>query len=221
MQRGLFSEAPSSAVPILPEDGEASYYRAFLIATEADELFARLEREVPWRQGRIRMYGVERLMPRLTAWYGDALAQYTYSGLKNDPLPWLPVLAGLRDRLERATGARFNSALLNLYRDGNDSVAWHADDEPELGERPTIASVSLGAERVFELARVADGRRVKCLLEHGSLLVMSGDSQRCWRHRIAKSRAVERSRINLTFREVAARPNAEERAKTDGRSDAR
>lgn len=206
---------------MLPKDGEALYTSAFLLSPEADDLLAHLLVTVPWKQESIRLFGRDLTMPRLTAWYGDPQAVYTYSGLTNQPLPWLGPLARLRARLERATGARFNSALLNLYRDGNDAMGWHADNEPELGPKPTIASVSLGAKRIFEMRHRVDGGRVRYSLEHGSLLVMSGDSQRAWMHRVAKSRAVVDPRINLTFREVARRPSAEERTQIDGRPHAR
>lgn len=190
---------------LLPAGGSARYTAGFLARDEADALLAALQAEVPWKQESLTIFGVRRAQPRLTAWYGDRGTTYTYSGIKNAPLPWRDDLRELALRLETAAGARFNSVLLNLYRDGADGVAWHSDDEPELGERPTIASVSLGAERTFDLRYVERGDLVvRIALEHGSLLVMSGDSQRCWKHRVAKTGKVTEPRINLTFRYVWA-----------------
>jgi alkylated DNA repair dioxygenase AlkB len=189
---------------VLGERGLVTYERAFIDASAGDELLAELLREVPWRQEHLRMYGRDIAFPRLTAWYGDPGAAYTYSGIVNHPLAWTASLSDLRDRLHEALGVRFNSALLNLYRTGSDSVSWHADDEPELRRLPVIASVSLGATRRFELKRegtAGDVRRVD--LEHGSLLVMSGETQRHWKHQIPKQGTVRAPRVNLTFRVIA------------------
>ena len=152
------------------------------------------------------MYGREVASPRLTAWFGDPRAAYAYSGVEHEPIAWTPTLADLRSRVEHAADVSFNSVLLNLYRDGMDSVAWHSDDEPELGRRPVIASLSLGAARVFQLKHKhrPDVDRVDIDLPHGSLLTMAGDCQRCWKHQIPKRRGADRPgpRINLTFRRV-------------------
>jgi alkylated DNA repair dioxygenase AlkB len=152
------------------------------------------------------MFGREVTAPRLTAWFGDPHASYVYSGVRHDPVPWTPTLADLRARVERATEHAFNSVLLNFYRDGEDSVSWHSDDEPELGAQPVIASLSLGATRVFQLKhkRRADLARVDIELSHGSLLLMSGNCQSHWKHQIPKRRGRTRPgpRINLTFRRV-------------------
>lgn len=142
--------------------------------------------------------------PRLEAWYGDAGASYSYSGLAHEPLPWTPELQRLRERVEVAAGTTFNSVLANLYRDGNDSNGWHADDESELGEQPVIASLSLGAARRFLLRHRASVERVEVVLEAGSLLLMRGKTQQCWKHSVPKQRTVHAPRINLTFRRVVA-----------------
>lgn len=163
-----------------------------------------------WRQERIRVYGREHAVPRLTAWYGDRGATYTYSGIRHEPQPWSPTLVAMRERIEAAAGARFNSVLLNRYRTGADSNGWHADDEPELGPAPVIASVSLGAARRFALRRRGETRRlVTLVLEHGSLLIMSGRSQQEYQHTVPKEARVAGERINLTFRLVAATVSAE------------
>ena len=141
--------------------------------------------------------------PRLEAWYGDPEAAYSYSGLAHDPMPWTADLQAIRMAAERASGARFNSVLANLYRDGSDSNGWHADDEPELGETPAIASLSLGATRRFLFRHRASGERVEIQLEAGTLLIMRGAVQQCWQHSVPKQRTVQAARINLTFRSVA------------------
>lgn len=200
-------------LPVEPEDGApravlakhglVTYEPAFLSATEASALMRELLGDVRWRQEHLRIAGREIPFPRLTAWYGDPGAVYSYSGVENRPVAWTPALARLRDRLRAALGAGFNSALLNLYRTGSDSMGWHADDEPELGPRPLIASVSLGATRRFELRSRETGETRRVALEHGSLLVMSGETQHRWRHQVPKETTVRAPRVNLTFRTVA------------------
>jgi len=190
------------------------YFGQFLSKSEADELEQQLQRHVPWQQERIRMMGRWILQPRLTAWYGDADAQYTYAGLVNQPLPWLPELAQLRKRVESAVGLHFNSVLLNLYRNGRDYMGWHADDERALGRDPVIASLSLGAARRFCLRpREAQKRRespflnaseetLRIVLEPGSLLLMQAGIQHRYKHALPKALRVTEPRINLTFRRI-------------------
>jgi alkylated DNA repair dioxygenase AlkB len=170
----------------------------------ASALFRALLEEVRWEQKAIRIAGRHVLQPRLTAWFGDADAIYTYSGLRNAPLPWLPSLIDLRDRLEGEHGVSFNGALLNHYRDGSDSMGYHADDEPELGPNPVVASVSLGETRRFALRHVKDKTaRLDLDLTHGSLLVMAGTTQHHFRHAVPKQ-AGKGARINITFRRVVS-----------------
>ena len=159
-----------------------------------------------WEQRAIRIFGQEIPQPRLTAWYGDAAARYTYSGLAWEPRLWTPALLALRQRIETATGAHFNSVLLNHYRHGRDSMGWHADDEPELGPAPTIASLSLGATRRFRLRpRAGLGHPPFGLdLPSGSLLLMRGPTQQHWQHALPKTARPVAARLNLTFRWVAA-----------------
>jgi alkylated DNA repair dioxygenase AlkB len=177
---------------------------AFLPFAEATVLFDQLSREVAWEQRNIRIFGQEMPQPRLTAWYGDPDARYAYSGLRWEPRPWTPVLLALRQRVETATACRFNSVLLNLYRTGQDSMGWHADDEPELGPTPAIASLSLGAMRRFRL-RPRTGLAHAPLsldLTSGSLLLMRGATQQHWQHALPKTARLVGPRLNLTFRWV-------------------
>lgn len=183
-----------------------TYQPGFLAEERARLLHAILAATVPWQQREVRVFGRSVPQPRLTAWYGDAGASYSYSGVRNDPLAWTPELADLCDYVAMATGATYNSVLLNCYRDGGDSVAWHSDDERELGVDPTIASISLGAPRLFQLRRrdrSADAVVRTVALGHGSLLAMSGECQREWQHRVPKTTALVGERINLTFRRIS------------------
>ena len=176
----------------------------FLPAAEATALLTHLTAAAAWEQRTIQLFGQAFPQPRLTAWYGDPQARYTYSGLTWEPCPWLPALAELRQRLEAATATRYNSVLLNLYRDGRDSMGWHADDEPELGPAPAIASLSLGALRRFRL-RPRPGLSHDPLgidLPPGRLLLMRGPTQQHWQHALPKTARPVGPRLNLTFRWV-------------------
>lgn len=189
----------------LEDGGELLLVEGWLSPSEAATSFDALMAEVPWQQKAISMMGKRVMQPRLVAWHGDPGAVYTYSGTRNDPLPWTPSLAELRRRAEEAAEHTFNSVLANLYRDGRDSMGLHADKEKELGEDPVIASVSLGATRVLQLRYAGKKRGVPARdvdLPGGSLLVMRGTTQRFWRHGIPKETAPTGPRINLTFRHI-------------------
>lgn len=184
----------------LRDSGWLIYDQSFFAPSEADAHFASLHNCVPWKQeGR-----PGRLFPRLTAWYADPGILYSYSGVTHQAIPWTPELVSIKQRIEAAADTTFNSLLLNLYRDGRDSIGMHADDEPELGTNPVIGSLSLGAERKFVLKHPASGERLEFNLAHGSLLVMGGKSQHHWRHGVPKTRLPVGPRINLTFRQILA-----------------
>jgi alkylated DNA repair dioxygenase AlkB len=183
------------------EEADVVYHPTPDIGISPDELFQALRREVIWEQHSIRIEDRIIPQPRLSSWYGDVV--HTYSTLAQilQPHPFTPVLEQLRRRLETITGSRFNSMLANLYRDGSDKIGWHSDNEPELGLEPVIASISLGAERRFDLRRRDDHSKVaRIILEHGSLLVMGGGTQKNWQHSIARRTDAIGERINLTFR---------------------
>ncbi len=187
-------------------DPEIDFDPSWLAPDEADAAFARLTSTLAFRQEDVVLFGRRVPQPRLSLWMGDAGALYRYSGRTFEPVPWDEAVAGLKVRVERATGAAFNSVLLNLYRDGRDSMGYHADDEPELGPEPVIASLSLGATRRFVMrARRKRGTTParELALTHGGLLVMRGRTQRDWVHGVPKERAVSSPRLNLTFRWVA------------------
>ncbi|MEN5207862.1 alpha-ketoglutarate-dependent dioxygenase AlkB [Stenotrophomonas terrae] len=186
---------------------DVQHLPGWLPAAQADALLLALHTQVAWEIHRIRMFGRWLDSPRLSCWMGDADAHYRYSGADFIPHPWVPAVNELRERLQQACDARFNSVLLNRYRDGRDSMGWHSDDEPELGPTPLIASLSLGAERRFLLRRRDDpARKLEYRLGHGDLLLMRGDCQRDYQHALPKTARVAGERINLTFRQVAAVP---------------
>ncbi len=196
-----------SATRIPLVDGECYLVEHFLDHPRADRFFENIERTAVWHQPRLTLFGQSRGSPRLAAWYGDPQAVYAYSGVVNRPLPWFDALRQLRARVEEHTGERFNSVLINLYRSGDDAMGWHSDDEPELGARATIASLSLGATRRFVMRhkRRKNLGSIALALHHGSLLVMKGDTQRHWRHAVPRTKRAVGARINLTFRLVHAR----------------
>jgi alkylated DNA repair dioxygenase AlkB len=189
--------------PLDLPDGDVVFYPAFFPAAAADRLLRDLLAATAWRQERITPYGRPVPLPRLTAWYGDEGTGYTYSGIANDPLPWTPALLEAKHAVEPAAGVAFNSVLLNRYRTGRDSVAWHSDDEPEFGENPVIASVSLGGTRTLQFRhKTRKGLKAKVELTHGSLLVMRGATQHHWLHQVPKTARDVPERVNLTFRVV-------------------
>ncbi len=186
------------AIPL--PDGAITLYRDVFKAGH-DRLFQALYTETSWQQQMITLYGRAVASPRLSAWYGDPGAIYSYSGLRLEPLPWTPVLLEIRQVVTDLAETPFNSVLLNLYRDGQDSMGWHSDAEPELGRHPVIASVSLGAVRRFVLRHKKRKEPHLALeLESGSVLVMGGALQHHWRHALPKTRQAVGPRINLTFR---------------------
>ncbi|WP_170833938.1 alpha-ketoglutarate-dependent dioxygenase AlkB family protein [Pseudomonas argentinensis] len=182
-------------------DAELAYRPRWLDAATADDWLRRLVGQTPWQQPEVVLFGRQLPVPRLVAWYGDSEARYRYSGMTHQPLPWTPLLAEIRQHLVDALGQPLNGALLNYYRDGQDSMGWHSDDERELGAEPLVASLSLGGVRRFDLRRKGATRIEHSLqLEHGSLLVMSGQTQHHWQHQVAKTRQPCAPRLNLTFR---------------------
>ena len=146
---------------------------------------------IKWQHDRIKMYGKPVPLPRLTAWYGDPGKSYTYSGINSQPNAWNKGLLYLKSRVEEAAGAEFNSVLLNWYRNGEDHLNWHADDEKELGRNPVIASLNFGETRDFAIRRNADGTKIMIPLGHGTLLVMRGEMQHHWQHSVPKRKAVK------------------------------
>ena len=203
MQSSLFAD---DVVPLVITDGQLSYQPEFI--NDHPRWYQQLSQSICWQQDRIKIYGQDMPIPRLNAWYGDEGMDYSYSGIQLKAKPWNEPLLGLKCQLERALNVTFNSVLANYYRDGKDSVSWHADDEAELGSQPLIASLSFGETRRFSLRHKTDrSLPVQHIeLEGGSLLVMAGETQRYWHHQLPKTRHSITGRINLTFRSIISRP---------------
>jgi alkylated DNA repair dioxygenase AlkB len=189
---------------LLPYDGSAMYFDWVLGDLDAGAVFSDLLKDTPWESRTIKMFGKEYPQPRLVAWFGDPGRGYTYSGISMNINPWTPQLELLKTICEQKAGRVFNSLLINLYRNGEDKVSWHSDNEPELGRDPCIASLSLGAVRRFKFRHLDSKEVVECSLSPGSLVVMSGLSQTKWEHEVPKEVRIKESRINLTFRSVDA-----------------
>jgi alkylated DNA repair dioxygenase AlkB len=199
-QQSLFTE---DTIQFDLPDAELHYRPQFFPKPTADRLLQELMEKIEWTQNKIRFYGKESLVPRLEAWYGDHGKSYAYSGIQMKPKPWTKELVEIKEAIEKEASVPFNSVLINYYRDGKDRVAWHSDDEKELGQNPIIGSVSLGAERKFKLRHKkykGNGLKTEIMLQHGSFLLMKGPTQHHWMHEIPRTAKPIGPRINLTFR---------------------
>ena len=198
-----YSLLPQESGNLLPFQGEAFFHPDFFSVEEADRYFKGLQEGLAWLQEPIWMFGKQILQPRLTALYGDPKVRYGYSGIAMEALPFTAVLEKIKVRLQEFTNQEFTHVLCNFYRDGQDSMGWHRDNEPVLGRNPTIASLTFGATRSFQL-RPYGKKEPKLSLElsHGSLLLMGGESQHFWEHQLPKTKKVLAPRINLTFRKL-------------------
>ena len=186
-------------------DSDLILYQNHFDPITADNLFEDLLKEIPWVQNKIRFYGKETYVPRLESWHGDRGMSYTYSGIKMKAKPWTQNLLEIKKSIEPFVQTSFNSVLINYYRNGKDRVAWHSDDEKELGKNPVIASISLGAVRKFKLRHKKykeNQLKHEVFLENGSLLLMSGPTQHHWHHEIPRTAKPIGPRINLTFRVI-------------------
>jgi len=183
-------------------DAEVYYYPHFFTEKQSNFYLQELQSTIAWQQKQIKLFGKQVWLPRLTAWYGDPGKTYQYSGIQNKPLPWTPALLEIKQAVETLAGVSFNSVLLNYYRHGQDSMGWHADDEPELGSNPAIASVSFGQTRRFDFRHRTNESLLKksVLLSFGSLLLMQGTTQHFWQHQVPKTKQPAAPRLNLTFR---------------------
>ena len=182
------------------QDGELLYLPNFIAKEEADALHSLLLHRTAWQQKSISLFGKTIPQPRLIAWYGER--NYQYSGLTLEAQPMPQGIIAIKQRCEQVCQSQFNSVLLNLYRDGQDSMGWHQDNEPELGINPVIASLSLGASRMFALKHTQSGETIRLELSHGALLVMGGTLQHYWKHALPKTKRPKEPRINLTFRTI-------------------
>ncbi len=181
-------------------DAEIEYYPEFFSSAKANELFQLLQNDIPWQQDDITLFGKTHLQPRLTALFGNEGKPYGYSGIVMQPHAWTPLIMHIKEEVETVCPEKFTTVLLNNYRNGKDSNGWHADNEKELGRNPIIASVSFGAERVFQLKHNSLDIKQNIVLQNGSLLIMEGTTQHFWKHQIPKTTKPIGARINLTFR---------------------
>lgn len=186
---------------LLPYGGELYYFPGAISSERSEDYFNQLFAEIKWRQEPVKIFGKEVMQPRLTSWYGDK--PYTYSGITMQPNRWVHPLPEIKSIIEKISGSESSSALLNLYRDGNDGMGWHRDNEKSLGAMPVIASVSLGAARTFKVRDYKTKKPVISLeLQPGSVVVMKGEMQQVWEHSVPKTAKVCGARINITFRNI-------------------
>ncbi|MES2748698.1 MAG: alpha-ketoglutarate-dependent dioxygenase AlkB [Bacteroidota bacterium] len=194
---------PSEKITFDLPNASLVYFPHLFDVEKANLLFEKLYKEIPWQQDNITVFGKNHLQPRLTALFGNEGKPYSYSNIIMQPHAWNPILTYIKEEVEAHCNETFTTVLLNLYRDGRDSNGWHADNEKELGHNPTIASVSFGAERPFHLQHnLIKESKQKIILEHGSLLLMKGETQHFWKHQIPKTAKPISPRINLTFRTI-------------------
>ena len=186
-------------------DAEIEYFPEFFSREKSLNFLPQLLDTIKWKQNTIKMYGNENPVPRLEAWYGDPGKSYAYSGIRMEPSTWTDELNEIKRSIESEVAISFNSVLINYYRDGQDRVAWHSDDEKELGKNPVIGSVSFGAERTFKLRHKQykeNNLKQSIVLKNGSFLLMKGATQHHWVHEIPRTAKPIGPRINLTFRVI-------------------
>jgi alkylated DNA repair dioxygenase AlkB len=196
----MFNEPLDIKIP----DGKIIFHEGFFSLEESHRLMQSLIKTIDWTQDEVIVYGKRHKIPRLNAWYGDEGKVMKYSGLSLEPKTWTKELLEIKSKIEEASGTKFNSCLLNYYRDGKDGMGWHQDNEKELGINPIIASVTFGETRPFQLKHISNKelKKVDIPLSNGSLLTMSGETQHYWKHQIPKTTKTLESRINLTFRQI-------------------
>lgn len=200
MQQSFFQSENSN---LLPFQGETLFYPEFFPKKLSDHYLEQLQGTLAWKHEPIRMFGKMVMQPRLTTLYGDVNRPYGYSGISMTPNHWTVELKEIKDKLQEFTGIEFTHVLCNFYRDGQDSMGWHRDNEAVLGKNPIIASVTFGATRMFQIRHYqTKENKLDIPLSHGSLLIMSGESQHHWEHQIPKTKRILSPRINLTFRRL-------------------
>ena len=190
------------AINLLPSDGEVHYFGRLITKQQADIYYTGLMSNIAWENDQAIIFGKRIITKRKVAWYGDKPYQYTYSKITKQALPWTPALKEIKDIAEKESGESYNSCLLNLYHTGEEGMAWHSDAEKDLKKNGAIASLSFGAERKFAFKHKKSAELVNVFLEHGSLLVMKGETQTHWLHRLPPTTKISSPRINLTFRTI-------------------
>lgn len=187
---------------LLPKDGIVNYYGKVIPENLADAILAHLLEHIVWKNDEANIYGKRIITKRKVAWYGNKPYSYTYSNTTKQALSFTPELLKLKDLVEQKTEESYNSCLLNLYHSGEEGMSWHSDGEKDLKKHGAIASLSFGAERNFCFKHKETKEKKEFLLEHGSLLVMKGETQTHWLHRLPPTKKINTPRVNLTFRTI-------------------
>lgn len=198
----LFDRPADANQNLLPYDGKVYYHGRVFSRDQADQFYEELMNTIAWAHDEARIYGKTFVTRRKVAWYGDKHFAYEYSNTRKIALPWTKALLELKTQTEKVTGESFNSCLLNLYHTGEEGMAYHSDDETDLKKNGAIASISLGAERKFAFKHKESNETITIFLEHGSILIMKGTTQKHWRHRLPPTKKIATPRINLTFRTI-------------------
>lgn len=198
----LFENIAGEPGNYLSKDGVVNYYGALMSLQDANDYFNSLFSKVTWQNDEVFIFGKRIVTKRKVAWYGDKAFEYTYSKITKKALPWIDDLLVLKKIIEEKMNETFNSCLLNLYHNGDEGMAWHSDDEPNLKKNSTIASLSFGAERKFSFKHKESKETASLILQHGSLLIMKGITQTHWMHSLPKTKTANTPRINLTFRTI-------------------
>ncbi|CAL2086225.1 Alkylated DNA repair dioxygenase AlkB [Tenacibaculum sp. 190524A05c] len=189
---------------LLPEGGEVNYYGSVFPRKEADSLYDYLLNEIEWKNDQAIIFGKKITTKRKVAWYAEEAFEYSYSNTTKVALKFTDELLKIKSFVESKTNETYNSCLLNLYHDGSEGMAWHSDGEKDLKKNGAIASVTFGAERKFAFKNKRTKEVVSLVLQHGSLLVMKGETQTNWLHRLPPTKKIHRPRINLTFRTIVS-----------------
>jgi len=199
----LFNNIVDKSKNLLPKDGTVHYFGKLMSQQDANYYLEILLNTIQWRNDEAIIYGKKIITKRKVAWYGDKPFEYTYSNTTKLALPWTKELIILKNLVQQRTGETFNSCLLNLYHHGEEGMAWHSDAETDLKKDGTIGSLSFGAERKFAFKHKQTKEKVALILEHGSLLIMTGTTQTYWLHRLPPTKLIKKPRVNLTFRTIA------------------
>jgi alkylated DNA repair dioxygenase AlkB len=200
----LFGNEINAATNLLPADGIVHYYGKIFSTEEANHYMDVLMHQIEWKNDEAIMFGKRMITKRKVAWYAEKEFEYTYSNITKKALPFTPALAALKNITEKLTGETFNSCLLNLYHTGDEGMAWHSDGEKDLKKNAAIGSLSFGAERKFAFKHKQNKQVVSQVLQHGSLLVMKGETQTHWLHRLPPTKLISKPRVNLTFRTIVS-----------------
>lgn len=198
----LFESIAGEPHNLLPKNGIVNYYGILMSASDSDYYLERLLNNIKWKNDEVITFGKKIITKRKIAWYGDKPFSYTYSNTTKQALPWTDELLELKSLVEKKSGERFNSCLLNLYHNGSEGMAWHSDSEKELKKNGAIASLSFGAERKFSFKHRETKETVSLILQHGSLLIMKDETQEHWLHCLPKTTKIHLPRVNLTFRMI-------------------